>query len=248
MASVSESPDAAAARACRRASSWRGVVQEPRPAGAHAAASRWTGWSRPASRSRSTEGLGALSMGRVATELGVGTMSLYRYVAAKDDLLTLMFDTALGTPPAIDAEARTGATGLTAWARRGAGRVPPPPVGLRVPISAPPLGPNNVAWLEAALTALGRHPAHRAAEAVMRAAGQSGFVRNEATLTADLAAGAAGEQVMPQYGDHARGCAARRPASPRCAGDRLGRARTTTTTSTSSSTSGWPGSSTASRC
>ena len=28
----------------------------------------------------------------------------------------------------------------------------------------------------------------------------SGFVRNEATLTADLAAGAAGEQVMPKYG------------------------------------------------
>src|ERR1039458_8461205 len=37
-----------------------------------------------------TEGLGAVSMSRVATELGGATMSLYRYVAAKDALLALM--------------------------------------------------------------------------------------------------------------------------------------------------------------
>jgi AcrR family transcriptional regulator len=46
-----------------------------------------------------TDGLGALSMTRIAGELGVGTMSLYRYVAAKDELLLLMVDTALGAPP-----------------------------------------------------------------------------------------------------------------------------------------------------
>ncbi len=38
------------------------------------------------------EGLGALSMRRVATELGVGTMSLYRYVPGKGELLDLMLD------------------------------------------------------------------------------------------------------------------------------------------------------------
>src|SRR5437764_691922 len=53
-----------------------------------------------------TEGLAALSMGRVARELGVGTMSLYRYVAAKDDLLTLMFDAGMGPAPALDPEAQ----------------------------------------------------------------------------------------------------------------------------------------------
>src|SRR5215469_5805920 len=46
-----------------------------------------------------TEGIGALSMTRVAAELGVGTMSLYRYISAKDELLTLMVDSALGSPP-----------------------------------------------------------------------------------------------------------------------------------------------------
>ncbi|MER5840009.1 TetR/AcrR family transcriptional regulator [Streptomyces prasinus] len=38
------------------------------------------------------EGLGALSMRRIATELGTGTMSLYRYVPGKAELLDLMLD------------------------------------------------------------------------------------------------------------------------------------------------------------
>ncbi|MFE7761195.1 TetR/AcrR family transcriptional regulator [Streptomyces sp. NPDC057438] len=39
-----------------------------------------------------TEGLHALSMRRVATELGTGTMSLYRYLPGKGELLDLMLD------------------------------------------------------------------------------------------------------------------------------------------------------------
>ncbi|MCM2391859.1 TetR/AcrR family transcriptional regulator [Streptomyces albipurpureus] len=39
-----------------------------------------------------TEGLGALSMRRLATELGTGAMSLYRYVPGKAELLDLMLD------------------------------------------------------------------------------------------------------------------------------------------------------------
>jgi AcrR family transcriptional regulator len=48
------------------------------------------------------EGLGALSMRRVAMELDVATMSLYRHVRDKDDLLTAMVDAAFGEwqPPA----------------------------------------------------------------------------------------------------------------------------------------------------
>jgi AcrR family transcriptional regulator len=38
------------------------------------------------------EGFGAVSMRRVATELGSGTMSLYRYIATKTDLAALMDD------------------------------------------------------------------------------------------------------------------------------------------------------------
>jgi AcrR family transcriptional regulator len=42
------------------------------------------------------EGLDAVSMRRVATELGVGTMSLYRYIPGKTELLDLMLDRVQG--------------------------------------------------------------------------------------------------------------------------------------------------------
>ncbi len=41
-----------------------------------------------------SDGLAAASMGRVAKELGVGTMTLYTYVPSKDELLELMVDQA----------------------------------------------------------------------------------------------------------------------------------------------------------
>jgi AcrR family transcriptional regulator len=42
------------------------------------------------------EGLGALSMRRLASDLGVGTMSLYHYVNTKDELMTLINDHIMG--------------------------------------------------------------------------------------------------------------------------------------------------------
>jgi AcrR family transcriptional regulator len=68
-----------------------------------------------------TEGLGAVSMSRVAAELGGATMSLYRYVTAKDELLALMVDAAYGPPP--------GAPGPDEGWRGGAGRRATAPVG-----------------------------------------------------------------------------------------------------------------------
>src|SRR5262245_55388460 len=41
------------------------------------------------------DGLGALSMRRIATELGTGTMSLYNYVPDKDTLLRALIDRVL---------------------------------------------------------------------------------------------------------------------------------------------------------
>jgi AcrR family transcriptional regulator len=45
------------------------------------------------------EGLSALSMARLAERLGCGTMSLYRHVANKDELVTFMLSTAPDPPP-----------------------------------------------------------------------------------------------------------------------------------------------------
>src|ERR1700754_2811680 len=61
------------------------------------------------------EGLDAVSMNRVAKELGTGAMSLYRYVESKQELLALMIDAAIGevppTPPRRGGSALRGAPG-----------------------------------------------------------------------------------------------------------------------------------------
>jgi len=49
-----------------------------------------------AMRIADTDGLDALSMRRLATELEVGTMTLYHYVRTKDELLTLVNDAVMG--------------------------------------------------------------------------------------------------------------------------------------------------------
>src|SRR5699024_3329564 len=45
------------------------------------------------------EGLEAVSMAAVAKKVGFTSMSLYRYVSSKDDLLLLMMEAATGLPP-----------------------------------------------------------------------------------------------------------------------------------------------------
>lgn len=51
-----------------------------------------------------TEGLDALSMRSIATRLGVGTMTLYRYVPGKSELLDLMLDHVTAVPEGTEAD------------------------------------------------------------------------------------------------------------------------------------------------
>jgi AcrR family transcriptional regulator len=147
-----------------------------------------------------TEGLAGVSMGRVAGELGVATMSLYRYVSAKDDLLTLMVDAAIGTPPLAEPLDGDWRAGLTGWAVGVRAAYRRNLWALRVPISAPPVGPNNVAWLEAALRVLGG-TALSESQKLSTVLLLSFFVRSEVTLAADIAAGSGGGPVDFGYGD-----------------------------------------------
>jgi hypothetical protein len=73
------------------------------------------------------------------------------------------------------------------------------PWALRVPISGPPLGPNNVAWLDNALGALSGTPLTEQ-EKLSCVLLVSGFVRNDVTLGLDFAEAAGGEPQMPGYG------------------------------------------------
>ena len=64
------------------------------------------------------DGLDAVSMRRVASELGLGTMSLYHYVRSKDELLDLMGDRIAGGQLVDEADLRRGwREGLTAIAQ-----------------------------------------------------------------------------------------------------------------------------------
>jgi AcrR family transcriptional regulator len=129
------------------------------------------------------EGLGAVSMARVAKELGTATMSLYRYVAAKDELLLLMVDAAYGPPPTdVITDWRKGLSNW-AWAELKAFRRHP--WGVRVPISGPPITPNELAWFERGLALLRGTPL-TATEKPSVILLVSGYVRNVATVEADL--------------------------------------------------------------
>jgi AcrR family transcriptional regulator len=149
-----------------------------------------------------SEGLQAVSMSRVARELGSSAMSLYRYVAAKDELLMLMVDAAAGPPPAADPD-EGWREGLTRWSwayhdvlRRHSWIV-------RIPITAPPPLPNQVAWMEDCLRSMGATGLAEGEKASVLLL-LSGFVRNEAILTADLeanflAAAASPDEAMSGY-------------------------------------------------
>jgi AcrR family transcriptional regulator len=151
-----------------------------------------------------TDGLGAVSMSRVAAELGAATMSLYRYVAAKDELLALMVDAAYGDPPAALGPEEGWRAGLSrwAWAMRAAARRHP--WALRIPISGLPVRPHEVAWFEEALTCLrdtGLAEAEKASVIMLL----SGYVRNVGTLDADIeaairASGTTPQEWMASYG------------------------------------------------
>jgi AcrR family transcriptional regulator len=151
----------------------------------------------------SKDGIGAVSMNRVAAELGTGAMSLYRYVRAKDELLTLMVDAAFGAMPPL-AEGIPWRDGLEqcAWFYHRA--LQHHPWTLRVPISGPPLTPNTLTWLEHGLRALNGTglAEHEKMSALLLV---SSFVRSEAALMLDIVtaatdAGAAPESLMPDYG------------------------------------------------
>ncbi|MBG0830436.1 TetR/AcrR family transcriptional regulator [Planomonospora sp. ID67723] len=109
------------------------------------------------------EGLSALSMRRIATELGVGTMSLYRYVPGKAELVDLMLDTAYGEDldperdPGQEAERlRAGGwrAGLEQIARGSWALHLRHPWILQVSQARPVLGPSSITGLEIAMRLL----------------------------------------------------------------------------------------------
>lgn len=100
-----------------------------------------------------TDNLGAVTMQRVAEALGVTKMALYRYVRGKTELVALMTDTAIGEPVTLD----TGTdwrTALHTWAHAMVDRFVRHPWTQETTTGTRAIGPNEIGWLEQALTAL----------------------------------------------------------------------------------------------
>jgi AcrR family transcriptional regulator len=100
------------------------------------------------------EGLEAISMARVAAELGFTTMSLYRYVASKDELLQLMFNASALGAESIVLEGDDWRSRLRAWAIIQRDMLDLHPWITQMPMPAPPLAPNSLHFVERGLQAL----------------------------------------------------------------------------------------------
>ncbi|WP_030489125.1 TetR/AcrR family transcriptional regulator [Micromonospora chokoriensis] len=151
-----------------------------------------------------TDGLAAVSMSRVAKELGAATMALYRYVGSKDELLMLMVDAGYGPSPGPHPPGDDWRAGLTRWAWAEHEVLRQRSWLLQVPITGPPITPQQLGWMEDGLRCLdGTALAEGEKMSVLLLV--TGYVRNEATLTAQIAegsrtAGVAPGEMMPAYG------------------------------------------------
>lgn len=102
-----------------------------------------------------TDGLDALSMRRVARELRVGTMSLYRYVPGKAELLDLMFDAVSDCGKEIARSQGKDWRGMLEVVARGTrDRFLAHPWLLQVNWARPTVGPNSLAGFEFVLSGL----------------------------------------------------------------------------------------------
>jgi AcrR family transcriptional regulator len=149
------------------------------------------------------EGLAGVSMAGVAARVGVAPMALYRYVGSKDELLTLMSDAAAPPPP--ERGTLPWRAYLATWTRANRDLLLARPWLLTLPGQVPPIGPRRLAWLEAALAALGETPLD-GGEKFRAATTLTGYALSDATLTHAVSAAnsqlaAAGIDGAAGYGE-----------------------------------------------
>jgi AcrR family transcriptional regulator len=100
------------------------------------------------------EGLEAVSMAHVADQLGFTTMSLYRHVTSKEELLQLMWN---GSAQGAEGLVITGddwRARLRMWAMVQRSMIDQHPWITQMPMAAPPMAPNSLAFVERGLEAM----------------------------------------------------------------------------------------------
>ena len=100
------------------------------------------------------DGVGGVTLAKVADALGVTKMALYRHVGSKDELFELMTDLAVGPAPQVSADAEQWRAGLRRWALAHRQTYLDHPWLVDLPISRPPRGPHVIDWMDALLRVL----------------------------------------------------------------------------------------------
>lgn len=147
-------------------------------------------------------GLDAATLPKVAEELNVTAMSLYRHVGSKHELLQLMMDAA-SEPNVHGATASGWREGLQQWAVDLWDLYSNRPWLPRVPIYRAPSGPHQITWLERGFTQLdGTRLGWKQKLGILTLL--SGYVRQSALLRFELeegrGAGEAQADSERQYG------------------------------------------------
>ncbi|WP_229370815.1 TetR/AcrR family transcriptional regulator [Umezawaea beigongshangensis] len=144
------------------------------------------------------DGLEALSMQRIAAELGYSTMSIYNHIPSKDLLLEVVADVAAGRPPELGGE-----TDFREAVRRWAGALwagfQARPWLLRVPLDHAPVGPNQLAWLDRLLQPL-LAAGLVGGEARAAALHLTAVVRGTAQISADMSTARGTDGEFPRDG------------------------------------------------
>jgi AcrR family transcriptional regulator len=125
------------------------------------------------------EGLDAVTMRRVAAELGTGAASLYRYVETREDLLDLMTD-AVGAEYEFASPTADWLADLTAFGDQARAIFRRHRWLAGLIMTRPVIGPNGTGVIEHFLTLLQEHPA--ALEAKMEAFGMLNGITAAFTL------------------------------------------------------------------
>jgi AcrR family transcriptional regulator len=93
-------------------------------------------------------------MARVAHELGFTTMSLYRHVANKDELLQLMWNGSATGSESLVLAGEDWRAKLRMWSLVQWGMLERHPWITQMPMAAPPMAPNSLHFVEHGLAAL----------------------------------------------------------------------------------------------
>ncbi|PSL52419.1 TetR family transcriptional regulator [Saccharothrix carnea] len=131
-----------------------------------------------------TEGLAALSMRRVAVELGVGTASLYTYLPGKAELEALMADAIGAEDPLPNDWPGDWRAKLEAWARNDHEGYRKHPWALNLVATAVAPGPNLLRWMDSALRVL-EGTGLTEAEKMAVVESVDAYVRGQARLSLD---------------------------------------------------------------